>query len=152
LADHLYQVRVTTKQGLRKVFNVSENEYIASHSEILWDNKDFVFVKYGCGIVCWGGKLLSLKDNRKITNYLTYMFADSVNNIIVYPDSSSWDSLIIENFKSGKKKGELMDYCERANGPFNAIDKIIYKGKNRVSVSYSTTGCKTIKTKTIILE
>ncbi len=152
LSNFLYQVRVTTNKGATKVFDVAENSYIASHSEVLWDNNDFLFVRYGCGSPCWGGKLLSLNDERKILDYSTYVYEDSVKNIVVYPDSTNWNYIIVENFNSEKKKGEIVDFCEKALFPYQAIDTIICKNNNQVKITYRATDCETIKTKTITVE
>lgn len=62
----LYNILTKSNKGVEKEFDIAENSYIANHSSILWDNDDFVFVRFGCGSPCWGGKVLSLNQDEEI--------------------------------------------------------------------------------------
>ena len=131
------------------IYYISENWYEAAHQQIIWDNKDFVFISYGCGTECWGGKLLSAKDRKAIYKYQFYIYTDSMKNHIVYPDSYKLNSLCFENLKTSKIKTYEFDFCEKVTNSIHAIDTIFNITGNSILVRYKSKDCDKIKEKVV---
>lgn len=144
----MYSISTTSKKGIAKDFQLTDNSYVASHSFILWDNEDFIFVRYGCGAPCWGGLVLSLNDEKDLKDFQMYLYEDSINNLVVYPDKG-WESLILENFSTNRFQKEKFDFCEQATMPFYVIDTIIKKSPTSVEVEYRSQNCELKKKKII---
>lgn len=144
----LYRITTTSNKGVKRDFDITDNSYVANHSWIVWDNEDFIFVRYGCGSPCWGGLVLNLNSKDEMKDFQMYLYEDSLNNLVVYPDEG-WEHLVLENFSTGKLSKEKFDYCENVSIPIYAIDTIINKSAKSVEVEYTTWGCETKKKKII---
>ncbi len=144
----IYRISTKSKKGIKKDFDVNSNIYMASHTSILWDNNDYLFIRYGCGSPCWGGKLLSLNNEENIKDYQYYLYEDSLNNLILYPDES-WESLILENFSTKEIRKEKFDFCGESPNPFYVIDTVMNKSSKSVEVKYRTKDCEIKKNKLI---
>lgn len=148
----LYRISVKSNEGFEKDFDIAENSYIANHSSILWDNDDFIFVRYGCGSPCWGGKVLSLNRDEEIRDFVMYIYEDSINNLVVFTDTLDWDFLILEDLSTGEQKKEKFDFCEKASIPHWIIDTVTFVEPRTVEVKYKSKGCEEIKKKKIKIE
>jgi len=144
----LYRISTSSNKGVKRNFDITDNSYVANHSWILWDNEDCIFVRYGCGSPCWGGLVLNLNSKDEMKDYQMYLYEDSINNLVVYPEEG-WEYLILENFVTGEKSKEKFEFCERAVSPFNTIDTIINDSPKSVEVKYTIKGCEITKRKTI---
>ena len=146
--ESTYKISTVSQKGFKKSFDITDNEYIANRTSVLWDNEDFVFVRYGCGVPCWGAKVLSLNDNTETEDYLTYLYDDSLNNLIVYP-SEDWEYLILEDFSTKQKTSEKFDSLDYELYPYDAIKNITFKSTKSVEVEYSSKSSAILKKKTI---
>ncbi|MEO0685364.1 MAG: hypothetical protein AAFY76_10060 [Cyanobacteria bacterium J06649_11] len=144
----VYSINVTSKSGQSSTFKIADNWYIASHTYIVWDNDDYIFIRYGCGTNCWGGLVLSLNDNRGIMHYPAYVYSDSIRNLIVYPDSSNQRRIIIENLTNRKQISSELDLCKIAMMPIEMIDSV-YLDARDLFVRYKTENCALEATKKI---
>jgi len=148
LSRFLYRISTKSKKGIKRDFDITDNSYVASHSTILWDNEDFIFVRYGCGSPCWGGLVLSLNNEDEIKDFEMYLYEDSLNNLVVYPDED-WENLVLENFSTGQTQKEKFEFCEKLSLPLYAIEEVINKSPKSVEVIYTTSGCELTKKKII---
>lgn len=144
----IYRISVESKKGRTKKFQTANDWYRASHSTILWDNEDYVFVRYGCGTMCWGGLLLSLHDNREIADYPGYIYEDSIRNLIVYPNPADLNQIIIENFDKQKRIFSNLNLCKKSVVPMQMIDTV-YLVEENLTVRYRMTDCKSKEILTI---
>lgn len=147
-----YRIRVKSKQGNRRTFQIAEDWYLASHSSIAWDNDDYLMVAYGCGTACWGAKILSLNDNRAIDNYMAHAYADSTRNLIMYADSATENTYILKNFDTQKQIKTTYDLCNSLIPIELAFESVQVTGNNKLEVKYVAADCETRKTKHIELE
>ncbi|BDD04461.1 hypothetical protein [Aureibacter tunicatorum] len=145
----LYRISTKSKKGFNKNFDLTKNSYIASHSSILWDNDNYLFVRYGCGSPCWGGKILSLNNNQGTRDYKMYLFVDSVKNIIVYPEDGEY--LVLENFAINKRSKVKFEFCQKSPTIYNLIDTIYSTSNKSVTVKYISNDCDKTKIKDINL-
>ena len=147
----IYRIRVESKKGKSNKFKIADNWYIASHSFIVWDNEDYILVRYGCGTGCWGGLILSLNDNRGITDYQGYIYNDSIRNLVVYPDSNNLHQIIIENFDNQKRISSKLDLCQMSAIPMEMVDTV-YVYEKELVVRYKSTNCELKETMKINIE
>lgn len=145
----VYRISVTTKKGVKKKFKIADNWYSASHLTILWDTKDYIFVRYYCGSSCWGGQILSLNDERGILGYPLYLFADSTEKIIVYPDTNNYSELIVENFRTNRSIKESFKFCKKFTMPTDAIDSVYKVNHDMIAVRFKNITCKEVETREI---
>ena len=148
----LYRISVESKNGVKKTFNIAESWYIASHSSILWDNEDYIFVNSGCGTVCWIAQVLPLNNNRESLYYHEYIYEDSSKNLIVYPDTVNNEHLIIENFDTQQQIKAKLNICEQTILPILLVDTIYMKNENELLIKYYGDDCQQIQEKSILLE
>ena len=134
-----------------KLYKIAESWYQASHSYIVWVNKDFVFVRYGCGTECWGGKLLNINGKKEIQDFPFYLYTDSIKNYVVYPDTIEMKKIYFENLKTKQKKTVEFDLCEEAVMPILTIDTIFGVEEKKIMVRYTDKNCKQKKEKVIEL-
>ena len=147
-SEALYRVDVRSKNGPKHKFIISQDWYIASHSKILWDNENYIFVRFGCGTQCWGGKLLSLIDGTS-QDYLYYLFADSTQDLVVYPDSQNYEKLIIENFYKQSRQEVQLDLCKKSAIRIDMIKEVSIQSINEVIIEYMGESCEKVKKKKI---
>jgi hypothetical protein len=145
-SNDLYNIKINGK-----FYKIAESWYQASHSYIIWDNKDFVFLRYGCGTECWGGKLLSINGKKQIRDFPFYLYTDSINNYVVYPDTTEIKKICFENIKSKQRKTIEFDLCEEAALPILTIDTIFGVENKKIVVIYTDKNCRRKKKKVIEL-
>ena len=95
---------------------------------------------------------LQNKQDEEIKEYMMYLYEDSINNLIVYPDSLDWNILILEHLLSGKQKKEKFDFCKNTIMHHSVIDTIVFVEPKTVSITYRAKGCEQIKKKEIKIE
>jgi hypothetical protein len=152
LSKDLYKVVVKTKAGKIYNYEIADNAYIASHSQIIWDNEKYIFVRSGCGTGCWYGRVLSISGNEGERDYLNFVYSDSTRNIIVYPDSLKWKNLIAENLENKNQKNFQFEICKKINIPALAFDSLIKISQKKIQVYYSGNNCNDQLTKIIEIE
>jgi len=140
----IYRIVAKNKNGLIKKFQIANNWYSASHSSILWDNEDFIFIRYGCGTSCWGAKVLSLNDNRGILNFPMYFYSDSVRNIVIFPDTIEPEKILIENLNSQRSIDLELKLCDKSAIPILMIDSVYFDNLNNINILYQGSDCKSL--------
>lgn len=140
----VYRIVVKNKNGIIKKFQIANNWYGASHSSILWDNDDFVFLRYGCGTSCWGAKVLSLNDSRGILNFPMYFYSDSVRNIVLFPDTIEPGIIRIGNLHSQRSIDLDLKLCDKSAIPILMIDSVYIDNLNNINILYQGPDCKSI--------
>lgn len=134
-----------------KFYKIADGWYQASHSYIVWDNKDFVFLRYGCGTECWGGKILNVNGKKQTRDFPFYLYTDSIKNYVVYPDTIDMKKIYFENIKTKQKKAVEFDLCEEAVMPILTIDTIFGVEEKKILIRYTDKNCKQKKEKVIEL-
>ncbi len=147
-----YQIKSESNIGFIKETKLTDSWYIASHSQILWDNDDYLFIRFGCGTSCWGGQIISLNNDDPPREYMNYLYEDSVNNIIVYPDSNDYKIMIFENFDNEKLKLEKIYFCEESVTPIDYISCYSKENKHILIFDYEEPNCMTTVKKEIDIE
>ncbi|GAB3719008.1 hypothetical protein [Flavobacterium koreense] len=138
----LYYLNIKTKSGKIYRYQIADNPYAASHSLIEWDNSDYVFVRQGCGTMCWNGKLLNISGKEKVSDFLFYLYSDSIKNYIAFADSIDTKKIILQNLKTLKKREISLDLCEEAVMPNLTIDTIYETGNKSLLIRYTKGNCK----------
>lgn len=138
----LYSLNIITKSGKKYNYQIADSWYAASHSAIEWDNSDYIFIRQGCGSMCWNGKLLALKGEKKMQDFLFYLYSDRIKNHIAFADSINDKKLIIENIKTKSKTEVELDLCEEAVMPILTIDTIYETINNNLLVKYTKRNCR----------
>jgi len=95
--------------------------------------------------------VLSLNDKAETKDFQMYLYEDSLDNLVVYPDES-WNNLILEDFSTGESSKEKFEYCEYIATPIYSIDTIVKKSSKSVEVTYTTLGCEEKEKKMIKIE
>ena len=147
----LFSISINPKNGKKFNYKLTDNWYIAAHLYIVWDNQDYIFLRYGCGTECWGGRILDVKAKKSIQDYPFYLYTDSIKNFIVYPDTIDMKKIYFENIKTRKKKAVEFDLCEEAVMPILTIDTIFEVEEKKIMVRYTDKNCKLKKEKVIEL-
>ena len=140
-SNDIYRIVVESKQGNKGKFQIAESWYGASHSSILWDNDNYIFVWSGCGTSCWVGQILSLNDHRGILKFPEFLYDDSTRNVIVYPDAVDLEKIIIENFDNQKEISINLNLCDESAIPFMMIDTIYIDKKEILRIRYKKADC-----------
>ena len=138
----LYYLNIKTKSGKSYKYQIADSWYAASHSIVEWDNSDYVFVRQGCGTMCWNGKVLNISGEKKARDFLFYMYSDSVRNYIAFADSIDTKKIILQNLKTLKKAEVSLDLCEEAMMPNLTIDTIYKTGNKSLLIRYTKGNCK----------
>lgn len=147
----VYRISVESKKGKSNKFKIADNWYIASHSFIVWDNEDYIFVHYGCGTSCRGALILSLNDSRGIIDYQGYIYDDSIRNLVVYPDSTNLNQIIVENFDNQKRISSELNLCEKTTIRMEMVDTVYVDDKELV-MRYKSGDCESKETMKINIE
>ncbi len=133
----LYRISIVNSKGKRNCYQIASESYGALHSQVVWSNKDYIFVRSGQGTNAWSGKIIPKIIKDKIYELMYYCYSDSIDNVVIYPKSTAnRDLLICENIKSRKRfEIQLKNYIEyvKIYGP----DSIIRKSKNYLTIYYS---------------
>ncbi|MFK7770583.1 MAG: hypothetical protein AB8F94_00535 [Saprospiraceae bacterium] len=150
-SKNTYRISVKSNKGFSKKFQITENSYIAMHSSILWDNENYLFVKFGCGTSCWGGQILPLNKDKEAKIFMNHLYQDSIRNIIVYPDTSNYKTIILENFDNDKSISLTLDLCEETATPIDYIDCYLEEEKYIV-FKYKKADCEKVIKKKVSIE
>ncbi|WP_460577023.1 hypothetical protein [Flavobacterium koreense] len=138
----LYYLNIKTKSGKVYQYQIADNCYGASHSRVEWDNSDYIFVRQGCGTMCWNGKLLNISGKKKTRDFLFYLYSDSIKNYIAFADSIDTKKIIIQNLKTLKKREISLDICNEAVMPNLTIDTIYETVNYNILFRYTKGNCK----------
>jgi len=147
----LFFVNVKTKSGKYYNYQIADSWYAASHSQIEWDNSEFVFIRQGCGTVCWNGKVLNITGRKKTQDLLFYLYCDSIKSYVAFVDSIDEKRLILKNLKSLRQTEINLDLCEEAVMPFLTIDTIFETSNNNLLIKYNAKNCRDKKEKLVKL-
>lgn len=148
----LYRISVRTREGLSKQFQIAEDHYTASHSKIVWDNDDFLFVHFSCGTNCWGARVLPLDFKNEPKTFMQYLYQDSIHNIIVYPDISDPKRLCIETFEHKQRYSMVLDLCGDPINPMGAVRCYTKDEKNILIIEYPGPDCLELISETVNLD
>ena len=151
-SEDIYRISVKSNKGILRKFQIAENHYIASHSQIVWDNDNYLFVRFGCGTSCWGGQILPLNKNTEAKIFMNHLYQNSIRNIIVYPDSSNYKRMILENFDNDKYISLNLDLCEKSSTPIDNINCYFEEEENKIVFEYQKSDCEEITKKKIGIE
>jgi len=110
---------VVRKNGRRiRALALNDGGYQGEHTWLMWTNERFLCFGYGCGSPCWGIQLVDLESGAGPIEFGYTVRADSLRNIVCYPDTTSYDGLhtgfIVENFANGRKRTVLFDHIDSA--------------------------------------
>ncbi len=101
-----------------RAVRLNDGNYQGAHTWLLWTNERFLCFGYGCGSPCWGIQLVDLESGAGPIEFGYTVHADSVRNIVCYPDTTPYEGLhsgfIIENFATGRKRTVLFDHIDSA--------------------------------------
>jgi len=138
-----YIIEITSSKGINRKYQMADNWYLASHSSVKWDNSDYVFINSGCGTSCWSGIAVSLTSD-KVQYFDSYLSVDSISNIIVYPDTSNFDNLIVEQMVSKKNKTIELKLCNETPVRVNMFEYVNTDQNGEMIVIYKSEECKEV--------